>query len=470
MSEPQITVLENGLTVVTQHVPSRQAALNIAVKAGARHESGKEKGAAHFLEHMMLAEAGGNSLGDIATKTQQMYGAANGSTNYELVDFERQCRTEFVEDAVELLADAVQRPLMDATRMEKERASILREWDESGGNSLSGYEVVQKIAFPASGLEKAIDGSRGQIKRLKPEHLEAFRDKHFTAPNMVLTVVGAVEHGDIVRMAQNYLGDLPARAPATQKAERPAHWRGGIFYQDMEGERTMDLTMGFRASASRDEENLHKDVLLCEILSGQSDNSRLLGALRHEMGAVYDVDVTLNSFKDNGALVISTTADGKNGAAVIEAICGQLATLPDTLTQEELEAHKKSLIGALERDESFNPADICTELAGDVALNGKPASLDARIAAIEALTVEDMQQRAQEVFSSAPSLCIATDCERYALPDYCDITAMLGNERYVDESGYAIEDNAPSTDRAVAEADITAQPAKAVAKDAARGR
>lgn len=469
MSEPQVTVLENGLTVVTQQVPSRQTAIDLAVKAGGRHETRDEKGSAHFLEHMLLSDTVQHTVAELAAKTENMYGAMHGGTGYESVHLERQCRTAHTPEALEMLADAVLHPRMDPERFEKERNSILREWSESAAEEMSGSAVVQKLAFPGSGLEKPIDGAKSQIKKLTQEKLQIFRDKHFTAPNMVLTVVGDVQHEEIVAQAEQLFADLPNHAPKTAEATKPAHYRGGIKFWDEEQAESTSIQMGFEASASGDVEGQAKDVLLSGLLAGASDNSRLDKRLRFEQGDVYAVESELKGFADNGILSISAECDVERGADVMGIICEELRDLPHNLTKDELEATKRAVIGELERGEAMDSVSICERLSHSTIANGRPLSLDDEINAIEAVSLEDMKHHAQKVFGSAPSISIRTDFE-VDFPDYIDITTMLGKPREVDESDLVIEENAPSADRAVAGAEISAQPAKAKAQHTGHSR
>lgn len=467
MSQPQITVLENGLTVVTQHVAARQVAIDLAVKAGARHETKQEKGAAHFLEHMLLSDSEKYTVEQIAEKTDQMYGMLDGTTYYESVHLTRHCRTPHTAEAMELIADAVLRPRMDPQRFESERNSILREWEESGSDILSGIDVTQKIAFPASGLEKSIDGSKGQIKRLKPENLQSFRDKHFTAPNMVLTVVGDVTHEDIVAMAKQQFAALPAREAQTAQATQPARYRGGERITDAPESESTDITLSFPSSASSDVAGQAKDLLLCGLLAGSSDNNRLDKALRFNGGDVYGVQACMNAFMDAGTLSFQAECDAEKGTKVMEIMCREIGSLAATLTQEELDAAKKTVIGELEREEPTSTADICETLSSQILTHGRPVDLDEQIAAIESLSIEDVKAHAHKTFSAAPSISVSTDFD-YDFPDYAQITAMLGKERQVDASGYAIEERMPSPDRSVGAAEITAEPARAMQQG--RGR
>ncbi|MGB6087604.1 insulinase family protein, partial [Parvibaculum sp.] len=49
----EVTRLENGLTIVTDSMPHLQtASVGVWVNTGARHETAREHGVSHMLEHM----------------------------------------------------------------------------------------------------------------------------------------------------------------------------------------------------------------------------------------------------------------------------------------------------------------------------------------------------------------------------------------------------------------------------------
>ena len=53
--EHELTTLDNGLRVITHHMPSvRSVAIGCWVDAGSRDETAPEAGASHFLEHLLF--------------------------------------------------------------------------------------------------------------------------------------------------------------------------------------------------------------------------------------------------------------------------------------------------------------------------------------------------------------------------------------------------------------------------------
>jgi predicted Zn-dependent peptidase len=64
---PTISTLPNGMRVVTQAMPNLETvSLGLWVGAGARHESDREHGISHFLEHMAFKGTKQRSAQEIA--------------------------------------------------------------------------------------------------------------------------------------------------------------------------------------------------------------------------------------------------------------------------------------------------------------------------------------------------------------------------------------------------------------------
>src|ERR1700756_2320398 len=82
------TVFGNGLTLLTErrsHVHS--LSVGIWVKVGTRHETPREAGISHFLEHMLFRGTDGRSALDIAREVDQVGGDFNAFTAREYTCF-----------------------------------------------------------------------------------------------------------------------------------------------------------------------------------------------------------------------------------------------------------------------------------------------------------------------------------------------------------------------------------------------
>ena len=79
----QIT-LPNGARLLTQAIPGvRSAALGFFGGVGSRHESARENGAAHFIEHMLFKGTDRRTAAQLAKDTDAIGGQINAYTTKE---------------------------------------------------------------------------------------------------------------------------------------------------------------------------------------------------------------------------------------------------------------------------------------------------------------------------------------------------------------------------------------------------
>ncbi|MBM3618835.1 MAG: insulinase family protein, partial [Alphaproteobacteria bacterium] len=99
------------------------------------------------------------------------------------------------------------------------------------------------------------------------EKLQAFKDKHYTADNMALAVVGNVKHEDVVKFAEKHFDGLPEKlADGVDRKPTPAVFRGGMkTFESKEAEEVV-LNIAFEGTGEKNPEQSAVDTLLAFIL------------------------------------------------------------------------------------------------------------------------------------------------------------------------------------------------------------
>jgi len=102
--EVKVTRLDNGLTIVTDHMPHLQsAALGVWVNAGSRAESESEHGLAHLLEHMAFKGTKNRSAASIAEEIENVGGELNAATSIENTAYYARVLSDDVPLTVDIL-------------------------------------------------------------------------------------------------------------------------------------------------------------------------------------------------------------------------------------------------------------------------------------------------------------------------------------------------------------------------------
>ena len=122
------TVLENGLTVVTEHMPSvRSISIGIWLRTGSRAESEADNGITHFLEHMVFKGTRKRSAEEIARSADSIGGHLDAFTAKECTSFSIKVLDEHLPRAFDVLADLVKNPLLRDEHINKESQVIQEE-------------------------------------------------------------------------------------------------------------------------------------------------------------------------------------------------------------------------------------------------------------------------------------------------------------------------------------------------------
>ena len=125
----QLTTIDNGLRVLTTHVPTAQsAATAFFVRVGSRNEEPKINGLSHFIEHMLFK--GTENLPEATLIAQAVEGAGgslNAYTSKELTCYWNNLPYEQAKIGIEILADMIQHSLFEAVEIDRERTVVQQE-------------------------------------------------------------------------------------------------------------------------------------------------------------------------------------------------------------------------------------------------------------------------------------------------------------------------------------------------------
>src|SRR3954470_18471599 len=218
----QLTILDNGLRVVTREMPGLEtAAVGLYADAGSRHEPERLNGIAHLFEHMVFKGAGGRSAREIGEAIEDVGGDLNAATDRDGTSFTASVMAEHVPLGVELIADMVERPHFEAADLEREKDVVLQELGEARDTpSDIVFDELWSAAFADQPLGRPVLGSEKSIETIVVEDLHDWRRDRYRAGSLILVAAGKVDHERLTELAAEHLGDLAAGALDTPEAGR----------------------------------------------------------------------------------------------------------------------------------------------------------------------------------------------------------------------------------------------------------
>lgn len=217
----ETTTLTNGMTVATETSPlAKTATVGVWIDAGSRAEHEYNNGTAHFLEHLAFKGTKNRSQQQLELEFENMGGHLNAYTSRENTVFYSKSLAQDVPKTVEILSDILQNSKLEEDAIERERSVILREAEEVDKQ----YEEVvfdhlHAVAFQGQPLGRTILGPKENIKEIVQKDLSDYIKYNYKADRMVLVGSGAVNHGELVKLAEKQFANLPVSAkPVTPGA------------------------------------------------------------------------------------------------------------------------------------------------------------------------------------------------------------------------------------------------------------
>ena len=156
-----------------QHAHLETVSLGLWVGTGARHETDREHGISHFLEHMAFKGTRRRSAQQIAEEIEEVGGELNAATSMETTAYFARVLKGDDGVALGLIADILQNSAFGRPELEGERQVILQEIAATRDSPDDiGYDLLHDAAFPQQPVGRPILGTplkRRQLHGGRPE-------------------------------------------------------------------------------------------------------------------------------------------------------------------------------------------------------------------------------------------------------------------------------------------------------------
>ena len=293
-----------------------------------------------------------------------------------------------------MLAELIVRPLLRDEDIAKERDIIVEEIRSYRDDPAQYvYNLFDEAFFGDSPLGWEIAGDEESVRAMPEAAIRAFWSGAYRPANVVVAVAGDMAHGAVVDLVRDAFGTGNGVVPGSRplRACRPA--RGSSSSRAGRTVAPLPGLAGPPAGPPR-----HVGAGAAEHGPGRWLQQPAVPEHPRGAGLAYDVHSFQTDFADTGTLQIYAGVDPGEMREALEAVLGELARLRDeTVSQEELEKARAYAKGRLELrlEESRH---IAAWLGGQEALHEQVLTLDEALAALDAVTVEDVQALAGRLF------------------------------------------------------------------------
>ncbi|WP_342359172.1 pitrilysin family protein [Terrarubrum flagellatum] len=396
--EAEITRLPSGLRVVTQAMPSmRTAAAGVWTRAGARDETREEHGLAHFLEHMTFKGTKRRSPQAIVEEMEAIGGDLNASTTVETTSYYVRLMGGDVPVALDIFADILTNSTFDAQELKREKSVVLQEIGASEDSPEDwAPDLFMEQAFPGQPIGRPILGVRESLKTFDRAMLQAWLDRRYRAPVMVIAAAGDVEHARIVDEAEKLFGGFSSARPTDPTR---AIYRGG----DVRKARRLEqahLMLGFEGPSYQGDAHYAAHAF-AHVLGGAM-SSRLFQEVREKRGLAYAIDAAHWAYSDCGVFCVSAGAGEEDVSDLIAVTLDEIARATHDLSQEELDrARAQMRVSLMSGFES--PSQRADQIAHQLLAYDRLVGSDEILAKLDALTIESVRAAGARMLETAPT-------------------------------------------------------------------
>ncbi|HUA74564.1 MAG TPA: pitrilysin family protein [Solirubrobacteraceae bacterium] len=401
------TVEANGLPIHRIALPGTRAlTVLVAFDAGARNERPEENGMAHFLEHLVFK--GGEKYphySDVNETAERLGGVLNAYTSHDLVAFHITVRAESAPAAIDLLSDFVGRPRIDAEELDRERGVVIQEINRAYDQpSMVAEYLIDRAAFGDHPLGRTVLGPEENLRSFTREGIVAFRERRWAGASGGAFLVGNVEHLPGDAELQELFGRFPA-LPAPPSYD-PAPGFAPEKLVEQRDTNQSHLRMIYRPEVAVADVKQRAALSIYSTLLGGSMGSRLFDEIREKRGLCYSVYSLAHAFADVPILQLGS---GLESSKCIEAYT-RMREIVDELrddgpTEEEVQRARAYSAGRLVL--SFeNTNAVARYAANQQIVFGEPIDPDKAIAALDAVTFDEVREVAAGVADNLAVACV----------------------------------------------------------------
>ena len=389
--------LDNGIRMIHLHSNSPVGHCGLIINAGSRDEEEHEHGMAHFIEHAIFKGTKKRKAYHILSRIDDVGGEINAYTSKEDTTIHTSFLKNDYERAIELMADITFNSTFPGKEIAREKEVIIEEiksYQDDPAELI--FDDFEELIFKNQPLGKNILGNPKDLRRFTKADIESFIQKNYHTNEMVLCSVGNIPFTKLIRLANKYFGSIPSNPRVNQRIKFDNYT--SEIQTIKKRTHQAHCIMGNIAYNTHDKKKIGM-TLLDNILGGPGLNSRLNLLLREKYGYAYHVESNYTAYSDTGMFAVYFGTDKENLEKSIKLVKKEFARLRENkLGVMQLKKAKRQLFGQIAIN-AENNANLLLAIGKSYLLFNKVDQLDDIHQKIEAITVEDIQEIANEVLN-----------------------------------------------------------------------
>lgn len=303
------------------------------------------------------------------------------------------CLTSNLDEAFGLFMDMVQNPRFDEDRLEIRRDQILKSFESRND---AGIQIaIRELGFLMWG-EDHFEGrqpTKDSIESITVEDMEALHAKVFHPGNLMISVTGDVDTGEILAFLEEAMSGWETREISPEIPKPPQAYTPGVYYYEKEQPQVQVLIA--HRGIERDDPDAVDVEVMNQILGGSGFTSRITNTVRTQEGLAYTAgSVFSNRVEYPGLFMSYFFTKTPTTALATRLVIGEIDKIQkEEATTEEVEIIQNSLIETFPRN--FESKGAMMGLFMSDERTGRPANYwQTYRDKVRAVTASDVQHAA----------------------------------------------------------------------------
>jgi zinc protease len=392
--------LANGLRVIAiEDETTATVTTSLWYEVGSKLDPEGRSGFAHLFEHILSRKTLNMPYNMINALTADVGGTRNASNGTDRTNYFETVPAEYLETMLWTHRERMAFPVVDDDVFETERSVVKEEYRTrvlAPPYGLFQRLVLAEIGFDELPQRRPGIGSMDDLDAASLADARAFHQAYYGPDTATLIVAGNFDIANLRALVDQYFADIPRRANPVD-----------VTITTREDRRTSPRTVTASSpnvplplvgTLWQLPEANHPDQAAMEVLDAVlsgGQNSRLYAALVEPGLAVGTVEYASASEEGGQFVQYARVTPDSDLEAIRAVLAAETARMRDELiTPAELAEAKNELIGATLRGRETSRGRAF-ELGEALVSTGDPRAADRRLAAIAAVTAEDVQRVAR---------------------------------------------------------------------------
>jgi predicted Zn-dependent peptidase len=298
--------------------------------------------------------------------------------------------------------------VLSSKEVDNERGVILEEiamHDDDPGDSV--HDDFASLVWPTDPLGRPVLGTIESISAISRTSIAGYYRRRYTPSQLVITAAGNVDHAALVRLVKRAFkgvaidaSDEPARP---RSARRAPEFTVATIVRHRATEQA-NLVLGSSGLTRADDRRFALGVLNAAVGGGMS--SRLFQSVRERHGLAYSVYSFASHYADAGMFGVYAGCSPDRANLVLELSREELdAVAQHGLTQDEVNRGRGQMRGGFVLGLEDTGSRM-SRLGKSELVYGELMTIDEVLAAIDAVSIDDVHAVAADLFRRPTSLAV----------------------------------------------------------------